>query len=383
MASQVWLILTQRDRASLRLIMGTPRILAISNNPGAESARVRLLMSQVPSRVEFFDRQRHTPRGQVSREIWQLLRREAWDLVYLEGASAATGLPLILASRKWGQRYIVSAGDPVGGFFRTTRGPLWGWTMERFEYELYRRSAGFVGWTPYLTGKAIQMGAPRSVTVEGGVDLSRFRPLSPERRKADRARFGLDPDALVCGVVGSLTWTKRQQYCYGLELVETLRYLQRKDVFMLIVGDGEGRRILEERLPETLRDRVRFTGRLQDDDLVAAMNVMNIGFVTQTLDGLGSYRLTTKLPEYLACGLAVAMSPIPGYYDYASDVAWPLPASHPASEQFHRNCAAWLDSLTREDLAAKALCARRVAEQRFDYTMLGRRFAKFVLDLLK
>ncbi len=158
--------------------------------------------------------------------------------MYLEGASAGTGLPLILASRKWGRRYIVSSGDPVGGFFHTTRGPLWGWAMERFERQFYSRSAGFVGWTPDPTGKAIQMGAPRAVTVEGGVDLARFRPLSPDQRKASRSRFNVPPDALVCGVVGSLIWTKRQQYCYGLELVETLRHLHRKDVFILIVGDG-------------------------------------------------------------------------------------------------------------------------------------------------
>jgi len=344
---------------------------------------MRLLMAQVPADVEFSDRQRDMPRWQVSREIWRLLQRETWDLVYLEGASAGTGLPLILASRKWGQRYIVSSGDPVGGFFHTTRGPLWGWAMERFERQFYSRSAGFVGWTPYLTGKAIQMGAPRAVTVEGGVDLARFRPLSPDQRKASRSRFNVPPDALVCGVVGSLIWTKRQQYCYGLELVETLRHLHRKDVFILIVGDGDGRRMLEDRLPQTLQHRVRFTGRLEDDDVVAAMNAMDIGFVTQTLDQLGVYRLTTKLPEYLACGLAVAMSPIPGYYDYAADVAWALPAKHPASEQFHRECAAWLDTLTREEIAAKARCARRVAEQRFDYTMLGRRFANFVKELLR
>jgi hypothetical protein len=109
---------------------------------------------------------------------------------------------------------------------------------------------------------------------------------------------------------------------------------------------------------------------------------MDIGFVTQTLDGLGNYRLTTKLPEYLACGLPVAMSSIPGYYDYGTDVGWALPGKHPASEDFHRSCAAWVDTLTRTEVSAKSTLARQVAEQRFDYTMLGRRFAKFVTDLL-
>lgn len=362
--------------------MNTPRILVIGNDRQVHGVRARLLLAHLPAPVEYFDRDRDAPRGQTARLIWSLLQRERWDLVYLEGTGVPTGAPLILASRRWGQPYIVSSGDPVGGFFRTTRGPLWGWAMERYEQELYRRSAGFVGWTPYLTGLALQMGAPRAVTVEGGADLERFVPLSPERRLAARERFGLDPRSLVCGVAGSLIWSKRQQYGYGLELVETLRHLKRKDVSMLIVGDGDARRILEGRIPAALRHRVCFTGHLQGDDLVEAMNAMDIGFITQTLDGLGNYRLTTKLPEYLACGLPVAMSPIPGYYDYAADVGWALPAYHPASDAFHRQCAGWLDTLSLADVEGKAAGARRVAEQRFDYTMLGRRFARFVTDVL-
>ena len=362
--------------------MNAPRILVIGNHRHVDGVRARLLMAHLPARVEYFDRDRDVPRSQTARLLWSILRRERWDLVYLEGTGVPAGAPLILAARRWGQPYIVSTGDPMGGFFRTTRGPLLGWVMERYEHELYRRSKGFVGWTPYLTGVALQMGAPRAVTVEGGADLERFVALSPERRLAARERFGLDPQSLVCGVVGSLIWSKRQQYGYGLELVEMLRHLQRKDVSMLIVGDGDARRILEERIPAALRHRVCFTGQLQGDDLVEAINAMDIGFITQTLDGLGNYRLTTKLPEYLACGLPVAMSPIPGYYDYAADVGWALPAQHPASDAFHRQCAAWLDALPRAEVTAKAAGARGVAEQRFDYTILGRRFARFVKDVL-
>ena len=65
-----------------------------------------------------------------------------------------------------------------------------------------------------------------------------------------KERYNLPPDHLICGVVGSLQWTPRQQYCYGLELVEMLQYLRREDVSVLIVGDGDGRSILEERIPD-------------------------------------------------------------------------------------------------------------------------------------
>lgn len=359
-----------------------PRVLAIANDQSANSARARLLIAHLPFLADYFERDRTVSARQTARLVWNLLQKHRWDLVYVEGTGVPVGGPLILASKRFGQRYIVSSGDPVGGFFHTTRGPLFGWTMERYERSLYRNSAGFVGWTPYLTGMAQKMGAPRGCTVEGGADLARFRPLDRVSRQAARARFGVPPDSLVCGVVGSLVWTKRQSYSYGLELIETLRHLKRKDVSMLIVGDGDARRILEDRIPASLRDRVHFTGRLEGGDLIEAMNAMDIGFITQTLDSLGSYRLTTKLPEYLACGLPVAMSPIPGYYDYCAEAGWALPAQHPASEGFHRGCAAWLDKLTPEDLANKTAHARPLAEQRFDYRMLGARFANFVTDLL-
>src|SRR5205823_6299539 len=106
-----------------------------------------------------------------------------------------------------------------------------------------------------------------------------------------RKRFGLDPTHIVCGMVGRLNWTRRSRYCYGLELAEAIKRVQRPDLSVLIVGDGSGRAVLEAAIPANLRSRVVFTGRLPSNEVAAAMNAMDIGFVTQTLDGLGSYRL--------------------------------------------------------------------------------------------
>ena len=229
---------------------------------------------------------------------------------------------------------------------------------------------------------ALAMGAKRGVTVEGGVDLNQFQPASPVERSSWRRKWNIPTSHLVCGVVGSLKWTPRQSYCYGLELIETLKHLRREDVTMLIVGDGDGRARLERALPDNLRARVIFTGRVQPVDVPEAINSMDIGFIAQTLDVLGNYRLTTKLPEYLACGVPVAMSPTPGFYDYAAPAGWALPAHHPASAQFHSACAAWLDTLNNDEIRARAAYARPIAAQRFDYQMLGLRFRSFVQEVL-
>ena len=362
------------------------RILAINAGGVGDlhGRRVRYLTSHLQADVHLFEVDRSHSRWANAHRLWRVLKDDGpWDLAYLESSGIAGGVPLIYAAWSWGQRYIVSTGDPVSGYFRTVNGRLMGNVFAVYERQLYRNCAAFVGWTPYLTGRALALGAPRAMTAEGGVDLSRFRMPTPEDRAAARLRLDLPEEALVFGMIGRLTWSRRQQYCYGLELVEMIKLVERDDLFVLIVGDGEGRAELDRRLPEKLKDRVVFTGRVPADDIPKTVFAMDVGFVTQTLDGLGSYRLTTKLPEYLAAGVPVAMSPIPGYYDYVGAAAgWALSPRHPASSEFHRCCADWADALTRNDVERRREPARKLAEKHFDYNAIAERFAQFVGDLL-
>lgn len=365
-------------------VVEVPKILVVNPRGAGDlhELRARRLTAGLNADFTFYNADRAQSYPQAMWALWQVVSSERWDLIYLESTGIVGGLNLIRAAKTRGQKFIVSSGDPIGGFFRVTKGPGVGAVFGQYERALYRACAGFVGWTPYLTGAALTLGAKRAVTVEGAVDLQTFVPFSPAERSAAKESYGLNPSHLICGVVGSLNWTPRQSYCYGLELVETIKRLTRPDVSLLIVGDGTGRSILGKRLPDALRSRVVFTGRLPEAEVVRAMNAMDIGFITQTLDALGNFRLTTKLPEYLACGLPVAMSPVPGFYDYAADAGWALPPLHPASAEFHARCAAWLDTLAPAEVAAKAGQARAVACRSFDYEVLARRFHLFVEDIL-
>jgi glycosyltransferase involved in cell wall biosynthesis len=344
--------------------------------------RMRRLTEDLDAECVYHDFNRSLSRWNNARTVWRLLRSRDWGLVYQESTGVAGGLCLIGAARGWGQRYVVSTGDPVGGFFKTVKGPLVGALFEQYERLLYQHCAGFIGWTPYLAGMAMKMGAPRAVTVEGAVDTDIFSPYDAAKRRAAKENYGLNPNHLVCGVVGSLTWTPRQQYCYGLELVEMLPYLRREDVSVLIVGDGDGKERLQARVPARLHERVVFTGRVPEEEVAHALNAMDVGFITQTMNELGRYRLTTKLPEYLASGLPVAMSPIPGFYDYVHDAGWALPAGHPAGSSFHRRCAAWLDDLTWGQVQERRARASSRAEKHFDYSVVRPKFTTFVNDLL-
>lgn len=315
-------------------------------------------------------------------ELWHLLRSKKWHLVYLEGTGIAAGGNLILARLFRGQAFVVSSGDPISGFMHVVHGRLLGWVFGVYERMLYAACRGYIGRTPYLTDMALKLGAPRAVTVIESVDLEAFSPCTDQEKKAAKIELGIDPDHLVCGVVGNLNWVKRQSYCYGLELIEALVHLHRKDVSILIIGDGTGRSLLEKRVPEHLRDRVVFTGRIQYDRASALIKATDVGFVTQTLDQLGNFRITSKLTSYLACGIPVGMSPIPAYYDYASDAGWVLPALHPADHRFHVLLAQWLDSLTGDEIAEKRANARHIAEKYFDYKDAQAKFCEFIESLL-
>jgi glycosyltransferase involved in cell wall biosynthesis len=214
------------------------------------------------------------------------------------------------------------------------------------------------------------------------VDTNVFRPVGALQKRELKARYGLNPNHLVCGFVGGLP-RARPDYVRGIELIGMLRYLNRSDVSVLIVGDGDGLAALKSATPQELRDRIVFSGWIPHEDVVSAINAMDIGFLTQPLDALGMYRLTTKLPEYLACGVPVAMTPVPAYYDYLGTAGWSLPETHPESVEFHRESAEWLDQLGTDELKARSGEARRLAERVFSYEVVTPQFWHFVDETLR
>lgn len=349
---------------------------------GQDERRVLRLTKEIGIPVTYHYVDKKASKLSEMLKIRKLLRSKKWDLVYQEGTGIASGINLIIASVLHKQQFVVSSGDPIAGYFYTKYGRPISDLFGVYERWLYSSCAGFIGWTPYLTGVAMHMGAPDAITVEGGAELSVFKAFDSSTKESLHQKYSIPNHHIVCGVAGSLNWVKRQSWCQGYELVQTLKYLKRNDVSMLIVGDGSGKSLLEDAIPPHLKSRVIFTGRVSEAEVVEAINVMDIGFIALVIDKLGNFRLSTKLPEYLACGSAVAMSPVPGYYDYASTAGWSLPASHPGSEEFHRACAAWLDNLTWDDINNRKKRALDIARSRFSYEVIKPKFETFISKIL-
>ena len=135
------------------------RVLAFSTlgHGSNDEARIRDLLRDVGCEPFLFDRARKL---RMFRRLLLEMGRIRPDLVVMEGTGLAGGAALILARAVFGQRYLVSSGDAVGPWVGT-RSRLLGPVFGLYERVLCRLAAGFIGWTPYLVGRALTFGTPR------------------------------------------------------------------------------------------------------------------------------------------------------------------------------------------------------------------------------
>jgi phosphatidylinositol alpha-1,6-mannosyltransferase len=101
--------------------------------------------------------------------------------------------------------------------------------------------------------------------VPPGVDTERFRPASDDDRRAARARFGLDPDALVVASVSRLVPRKGMDVL----ILAAARLAERHPRLQVAIGGGGRDASRLERLVESIGAPVRLLGRVPEPDLPA------------------------------------------------------------------------------------------------------------------
>lgn len=311
-------------------------------------------------------------------ELWKKLCKLRPDLVVMEGTGIAGGALCLLGRLLLGIPYVFSSGDAVGPFVRALH-PVAGIAFEVYERLLCRFCAGFIGWTPYLCGRAMAFGATRAVTAEGWVIGGSGETLS---RAEIRSRWGVPAGAIVVGIVGSLVWNPRQRWCYGLDLVRAARNVDRPDLCVLIVGGGDGLEHLRRLAGDLLGWRVFLPGPVALEEVMPVLRALDVGSLPQSVDGVGAYRYTTKLPEYLAARLPAITNQTPMSYDLGPDWMWRLPGAAPWG---HCHQTALDDLLRRLDPAMIAEKAARIppAETWFSRECQIGRVTAFIHDLLE
>ncbi len=339
-----------------------------------DAERLRYLLEPLKTEAYPFDRARKL-RSAVG--LVKAIRARRPSLVVMEGTGIAGGVALLLADALLGAPFVVSSGDAIGPYLRL-RSRVAGALGSIYERLLCRRCAGYVGWTPYLVGRALTFGAPRGMTAPG---WSRERPRDGARETV-RRRLGIPADALVVGLVGTLNWRARIDYVYGAELVHAVRAIHRPDVVVCIVGDGPGLQRLQQLAGDDLGGRVLLPGRVAPAEVADHLAAFDVASLPQSVDGVGSFRYSTKLSEYLAAGLPIITGETPVAYDLDEGYFWRLPGQAPWSPVYGGALAQLLDALTTEEIARRREAAAQRREDPFDQLSQQRRMGEFITDLL-
>lgn len=356
--------------------MSAGRVLcfATQGHEHIECERIGALIAPLAPDSFAFDRA-HKVRSAIG--LVKTVRAQRPALIVMEGTGTAGGLTLIAIDLLLGIPYVVSSGDAIGPFLHLhsrLAGVLGGF----YERLLCRRCAGFIGWTPYLVGRALTLGAPRGVTAPGWTRGH----ASEGARERIRAALGIARDALVVGLAGSLHWNERVKYAYGAELIQAVRRTSRRDLVVCVVGDGSGRGRLEEMAGDDLGTRVLLPGRVPAEEVPDYLAAFDAGSLSQSVDGVGSFRYTTKLSEYLASALPLITGEIPAAYDLDEGYMWRLPGRAPWSTTYIVALTELLEGLTAADIAQRREAIERRSAEPFDRVAQQRRVSEFIEDVL-
>jgi len=340
-----------------------------------EGERIRRLLKPLSPEAYSFDHGRKF-RSAVGLVRTVLARRP--NLIVMEGTGLAGGATLLMIDAVLGIPFVVSSGDAVGPYLRL-HSRLAGLLGSIYERLLCRRCAGYIGWTPYLVGRALTFGAARGVTAAGWSD----RKPSPGAREAVRRRLGIPHATLLFGIVGSLNWRQQRGYAYGAELVRAVRMVDRADIAVCVVGDGPGREHLEEIAGDDCGGRVTFTGRVPTSDVADYLAAFDVASLPQSVDQVGAFRFTTKLSEYIAAGVPIVTSQIPAAYDLDGSCFWRLPGDTPWSSTYVKALARLMETLDPPAVAARRASVARASKAPFDEATQQRRVCDLVGDILE
>ncbi|KPV39314.1 glycosyltransferase [Alicyclobacillus ferrooxydans] len=322
---------------------------ATQGSQSNDAVRLSMLLSTTGVEMYPFEKSR---RMQSFRKLLKHLKTSRPDLVVMEGTGIAGGLAVILARVLFGTRYVVSSGDAVGPFVRMFH-PVIGILFAAYERILYRLGAGFIGWTPYLTGRALTFGCRRAMTAPGWAPFVRTSQEMNQARETVRQRLGISDDTIVFGIVGSLDWNERVGYCYGAELVRAILKISRPDVAILVVGEGDGRHLLEEMAGDSLNQQVFCVGRVARDEVPNYLAAMDVASLPQSVDGVGNFRYTTKISEYTAAKLPIVTGQLPMAYDLPIEWFWRISGASPWNERYIQSLADFMNHVTQDDIARK------------------------------
>ena len=189
--------------------------------------------------------------------------------------------------------------------------------------------------------------AGRVVSIPTGIDLARYIPGD---RAAARRSLGLPVAAPIVGIVATLRSWKGHRF-----LLQAIAAMSRKDVLLLVVGDGPQRAALEALATKLdLAQRVRFAGN--QADVVPWMQAVDIF----CLPSYANEGVPQALMQAMACGLPVVTTTVGSIGEIVADGETGVLVPAESVERLRDAVAALLEDAGRRDaLGGRALAAAR------------------------
>ncbi len=219
------------------------------------------------------------------------------------------------------------------------------------------------------------------VFLPDGVPCEKFKPMNVSNL---RKKYSLG-DALVLGVMGHLFWNFRYKFSYGTYMIEAMAILKDLNIKAIILGEGIGRKYLEERIEELgLTDKIVFTGRVPYEELPQYLNLIDAYIFTCSPENLlHQIRTTNKLPELCATGTYMIST---NWHEATlvlkeNGIILPFHGFH--DPDYPKALAQELKKIYKDRaLLKKGLKGRDYALKEYDYAVLRKRLDKVFNDLM-
>jgi D-inositol-3-phosphate glycosyltransferase len=224
--------------------------------------------------------------------------------------------------------------------------------------------------------EALARGIPRGRVhfLPNAIDMTRFRPPTPDERAAARHRFGVPDRSVVCVFVGRLSREK------GLmDLMEAWRLLPPDGATLIVAGpdmDGHawnvGPAARDFAARNGLTDSVKFVG--PTSDVPSIMHAADLCAQPSHFEAMG-----LSAVEALACGVPVVASAVGGLVDFVFDDVngRTCPPEQPMALA-ERLRSVVTDPVRRARLSS---AARASVEHEYDERIVFSRFAAIIREL--
>ncbi len=167
----------------------------------------------------------------------------------------------------------------------------------------------------HLRDQAVGYGADpaRISVIPNGVDTSVFSRGAYSREELDalRSRLELEDRRILLSVSRLVVKNGIEELIKAMPAVAK----QHPGAFLLLIGDGEDRRHLEQLAAELrVDDRVRFLGRMEPRDVARHLCLAEVFVRPSVSEGLG-----TAFLEALACEVPIVGTPVGGIPDFLEE----------------------------------------------------------------